>query len=54
MNTTIINMLHRLLHAASQRLNTRHKQWLWFVALWCGGFGAVFLLAQLIRLAMGL
>ncbi len=33
-------------------LTEKQQQWLWFVVLWCGGLGAVLLLAYLIRLMM--
>lgn len=37
-----------------KKLDPRQRQWLWFVGLWFGGLAAVLLLAQIIRLAMGL
>ena len=30
-------------------LTDKQRQWLWFVALWCGGLVAVFLLSYLAR-----
>lgn len=27
----------------------KHRQWLWFIGLWCGGLVAVLLLSQLTR-----
>ena len=35
-------------------LTKKQQQWLWFVVLWCGGLGAVMLLAYLVRLLMGI
>lgn len=35
------------------KLSIKQKQWLWFVGLWLGGFMSVFILAKLIKLAMG-
>ncbi len=32
----------------------KQRQWLWFVGLWCGSLSAVFLLAYVIRLMMGI
>jgi hypothetical protein len=28
----------------------KQRQWIWFVALWCGGIAAAFVLASLVRL----
>lgn len=31
------------------RCTDKQRQWLWFVALWCGGIGAALTLAYFIR-----
>ncbi len=35
-------------------ITRKQRQWLWFISLWCGGLGSVFVLAYLIRWVMGL
>lgn len=35
-------------------LSKTKQQWFWFVFLWCSGFMAVFIMAQIIRVAMGI
>jgi len=35
-------------------LTKKQQQWLWFLALWCGGLAAAALLAYLVRLIMGI
>lgn len=30
----------------------KRKQWMWFIALWCGGFAAVLTLSMIIKLIM--
>jgi hypothetical protein len=37
-----------------KRPTDKQKQWLWFIGLWCGSLSAVFLLAYVIRLMMGI
>lgn len=37
-----------------KRPTEKQKQWLWFIGLWCGSLSAVFLLAYVIRLMMGI
>lgn len=36
------------------QLSEKQKQWLWFIGLWCGGLASVFILAKIIKLAMGI
>ena len=36
-----------------KRLTEKQAQWVWFVGLWCGGLGAVLLLAYAIRWMLG-
>lgn len=33
-------------------LSKKQKQWLWFIALWLGGFTTVYLIAYIIKLVM--
>jgi hypothetical protein len=33
-------------------LTKKQQQWAWFIGLWCGGLGAVLLLAYVIRWMM--
>jgi uncharacterized membrane protein len=33
-------------------LTKKQQQWAWFIVLWCGGLGAVLLLAYVIRWMM--
>jgi len=40
--------LSRLKHE-TLKFSNKKKQWLWFVALWCGGLAAMFLLAAAAR-----
>lgn len=35
-------------------LTRKQKEWLWFIGLWCAGLGAVYSLAYIIRLMIGL
>jgi len=37
--------------AMKECTNTK-RQWLWFIALWLGGFGSVLLLSTIIKLIM--
>ena len=37
-----------------KRLTEKQAQWVWFVGLWCGGLGAVLLLAHVIRWMLGI
>ena len=36
-----------------KNLNKKQSQWAWFIGLYIGGFAVVFIIAQLIKLAMG-
>ena len=36
-----------------KKLNKRQSQWAWFVGLYLAGFLVIFIIAQLIKLAMG-
>lgn len=33
-------------------LSKKQKQWIWFIALWLGGFTTVYLIAYIIKLVM--
>lgn len=35
-------------------MGEKKKQWLWFIALWCGGFAAVLSLSMIIKLIMNI
>ncbi len=37
-----------------QPISEKKKQWLWFVALWCGGFATLFVISLMIKLIMGI
>ena len=34
------------------KLSKKQTQWLWFIALWLGGFTTVYIIAYIIKLAM--
>jgi len=34
------------------KINLKLKQWMWFFALWCGGFITVFTIAYLIKIVI--
>ncbi len=36
------------------KLSKKQTQWLWFIALWLGGFTTVYIIAYMIKLAMGI
>ncbi len=36
-----------------KKLSKKQSQWAWFISLYIGGFLVVFIIAQLIKLAMG-
>lgn len=36
-----------------KKLSKKRSQWLWFIGLYLAGFLVVFIIAQLIKLAMG-
>ncbi len=38
----------------SQPTNDKRKQWIWFIALWCGGLLSVFTLSLFIKLIMNI
>jgi hypothetical protein len=38
----------------SQPTNRKFKQWMWFVALWCGGLLSVFALSMIIKMIMNI
>ena len=37
---------------AMKECTNKRRQWLWFIALWLGGFGSVLLLSTIIKLIM--
>jgi uncharacterized membrane protein len=36
-------------HLRNMALSKKHRQWIWFAALWLGGLAATLVLARLIR-----
>lgn len=35
-------------------ISQKQKQWLWFIALWCGGFATLLIISSVIKLIMNI
>lgn len=38
----------------SRPISPKQKQWLWFIALWCGGFLTLLAISSVIKLIMNI